>query len=79
MLPHFSVHGRREQNRRTRGERDGRKRVTGQTVRQLGDDVRGRGRNEEKVRAVGEIDVTGSPVFFLIVEARRHRIFRERL
>ena len=49
MLPHFSVHGRREQNRRARRERDRGQRMTGESVRQLRDDVRRRGSDEEKI------------------------------
>lgn len=79
MLPHFSVHGRRKENRRARGERDRRKRVTGQAVRQFGDNVRCGGRDQQQVRAIRKIDVTGSPAFLLVVEARRHRIFGKRL
>src|ERR1700758_3330098 len=41
MLPHFSIHGWRDQNRRTRGQRDRCKRMTSQTVREFGDDVCG--------------------------------------
>ena len=60
MLPHFSIHGRRKQNRRVRGERDRRQRVISQTVREFSDDVRSSGRDQEQVRAVREINVTGS-------------------
>src|ERR1700730_15628385 len=79
MLPHFSMHGGREQNRRACSEGDGRQWVTGQTVREFGDDVRGGGGNQEQVRTIGEIDVTGSPAFFFVIEARHHRIFGKRL
>ena len=53
--------------------------MTRQTVRKLGDDVRGGGRDQEQVRAIRKVDVTGSPIFFFIVEAGRHRIFGKRL
>ena len=45
------------------------KRMTGQTVRKFGDDVRGGRRDQKQVRAIREINVTGPPVFFFIVEA----------
>ena len=79
MLPHFSIHGRRDQNRRARGERDRGERMTGETVREFGDHVRGRGRDQQKIRAIGELDVTRPPVFFFVVETGRDRILRERL
>ena len=79
MLPHFSIHGWRDQNGRARGERDRGERMTSQTVRKLGDDVRGRGRDEQEVRAICEINVAGSPIFFLIVERGGHWIFGKRL
>ena len=53
--------------------------MTRQTVREFGDDVRGGRRDQEKVRAIGEINVTGPPVFFFIVEAGRYRILGKRL
>ena len=77
--PHFAVHGRREQNRRAGGECDRGQRMTGEAVRELRDDVRGRGRDEEQIRAVGERNVTGMPALFFVVETGRDRIFRERL
>src|SRR6476620_7203169 len=40
MHPHFSVHRRSDQNRRASGERNGRQRMTRQTVRDLGDYMR---------------------------------------
>ena len=75
MLPHFSIHRRREQNWSARCERDGCKRMIGQTVRELGDDVRCRRRDQQQVRAVGELDVPGPPAFLLVKEAGCHRIF----
>ena len=33
----------------------------------------------KQVRAIGELDVTGPPIFFLVKEAGCHRIFRKRL
>ena len=79
MLPHFSVHGRREQNRRARRQRDGGQRMTRQAVRQFGDDVRRGRRDQEKIRAVGQLDVARPPVFLFVEEAGRDRIFGKRL
>jgi len=79
MLPHFSIHGRRDQNGRARGERDRRQRMTRQTVCKFGDDVRGGWRDQDQVCAIREINVARPPVFFLIVEGGRHRIFGKRL
>ena len=79
MRPHFSIHSGREQDRRARGERDGRERMTGETVRELGDDLRGGWRDEKEVCAIGELDVTGAPIFLFVIEAGRDRIFGKRL
>ena len=79
MLPHFSVHGWREQNWRARGQCDGGERVTRQPVCEFRDRVRRRGRDEKKVRAIGKSDVARPPVFFLVEETRRDWILRERL
>ena len=61
VFPHFSVHGRREQNRRAGRERDCGQRMTGQAVRQLRDDVRRRGRDHEQIGAIRQRDVPGMP------------------
>src|SRR6266487_1520162 len=53
--------------------------MTGQAVRELSDDVRRRRRNQEKVRAIRQFNVTWPPIFFFIEETRHHRIFRKRL
>lgn len=53
--------------------------MTGETVREFCDDVRGRGRDHEQIRTIRERDVSGMPALFFIVETGRHRIFRERL
>src|SRR5205085_11521546 len=79
MLPHFSIHGWRDQNRRARGERNRRERMTGQTMRELCDDVCGGRRDQEQVCAIRESDVTGTPALFFVVEGGRHRIFGKRL
>jgi hypothetical protein len=79
MRPHFSVHRRRDQNRRTGGERDGRERMTGQTVRELGDYVRSCRRDQQQVRAVCKLNVARSPAFFFVEEARHHWILRKGL
>ena len=71
MRPHFSVHRRRDQNRRAGGERDGRERMTRQTVRELGDYVRSCGRDQQQIRAVRKINVARSPAFLFVEEARR--------
>ena len=46
-----------------------------ESMRQLCDNVCGRRRNQEKIGAIGERDVTRMPVLFLIVKAGRDRIF----
>ena len=53
--------------------------MVGQTVGEFGDDVRCRRRDQQQVRAVGELDVPGPPAFLLVKEAGCHRIFRKRL
>src|SRR5437867_7103708 len=79
MLPHFPIHGWREQNRSARCESDGGKRMMSQSVREFGDDVRCCWRDQQQVRAIGELDVSGSPAFLFIEEAGGHRILRKRL
>ncbi len=79
MRPHFSVHRRRDQNRRSGGERDRRQRMTGETARELCEYVRSCRCDEQQVRAVGQLNVPRSPAFLFVKEARHHRIFRQRL
>ncbi len=79
MRPHFSVHRRCHQNRRASRKRDRSERMARQTVRQLSDDVRCRRRNQKKVGAIRQFNVTRPPIFFFIEEARHHRIFGKRL
>src|SRR5215471_1136243 len=79
MGPHFSVHRRRDQNRRTGGECDGPEWMTGKTVREFSDDVCSCGRDQQQVRAVRKINVPWSPALFFVEEARHHWIFRQRL
>src|SRR6266516_3144420 len=79
MRPHFSVHRRRDQNRRAGGERDGRERMTRQTMCELGDYVRSSWRDQHQVPAVRKLNVARSPAFFFVEETRHHRIFRQRL
>src|SRR5690348_12152718 len=69
MLPHFSVHGWRDQNGRARSEGDRGERMTSQPVREFGDNVCRGGRDQEQVRAIRQINVTGPPVLLFIVEA----------
>jgi hypothetical protein len=57
MRPHFSVHRRRDQNRRAGGERYGRERMTGETMCELGDYVRSCGPDQQQVRAIGKLNV----------------------
>src|SRR5437016_118181 len=61
MRPHFSVHRRRDQNRRAGGERDGRERMTRETVRELGRYMRSSWRDQQQVRAVRKVNVARSP------------------
>ena len=79
MQPHLSIHGGRDQNGRARGERDRGERVMRQTVRELGDNVRRRRCDEEEIRSIGQLDVTGPPIFLFIKKTGHDRIFRERL
>jgi hypothetical protein len=52
MIPHFAVHGRREQNRRAGGERNRGQRMTGEAVREFRDEVaRGRCDEQESARS----------------------------
>ena len=53
---------------RLQSQRDARQRVVRQSVRELGDDVRGRGRDEQQVGIVRQFDVRGLPAFLLVVE-----------
>ena len=53
--------------------------MTRQSVREFSDDVRGRGRDEEKVGAIGQFDMSRPPVFLFIKEARRDGILRKSL
>ena len=53
--------------------------MSGESVRQLRNDVRRRRRDEKKVRAIGKSDVARPPVFFFVEETRRDWILRERL
>ena len=40
--------------------------MTRQTVREFGDDIRGRGRDQEKIGAISQLDMTGTPVFLFV-------------
>ena len=62
-----------------RGQRDGRERVTCQSVREFGDYIGGRRRDEEEVSAIGEFDVAGPPIFLFIEETRRDWILGKSL
>jgi hypothetical protein len=79
MLPHFSIHGGREQNRRARGQCDGCERMIGQAMREFRDDVRCGRRDEKQVRAIRQLDVVRPPVFFFVKEAGRHWLLGKRL
>jgi hypothetical protein len=65
MFPHLSVHRRRDQDLGAGGKGDGGERVTGEPVREFRQNVRCRRRDEEQVRAIGQIDVAGPPAFLL--------------
>src|SRR5205085_4535621 len=79
MFPHLSVHGRRDQNLRASGERDRGERMSGESVREFRNYVRRCRSDQQKVRAIREIDVSRPPAFFLVEETGGHRIFRKRL
>ena len=57
MLEHAGVHRGSDEERATRRERGHREEVVGEPVRELREDVRGGGRDDEEVRSVGEADV----------------------
>jgi len=79
VFPHFPVHGGRDKDLGAGGERDGGKRVTRESIRELCDDVRRRRCDEKKVRAISELDMSGPPVFFFVEEAGADGILRKRL
>src|SRR5437899_8044616 len=79
MRTHLSVHRRRDENRRQGGERNRRERMVRQAVRELGDGVRRRRRNQKKIGAISQFDVSGSPIFFFVKKTRHHWIFGKRL
>ena len=55
------------------------RRMTREALREFCDDVCSGRCDKQKVGAISEIDMSRSPVFFFVVEARRHRILGERL
>ncbi len=57
VLEHVGVHRRREQDRLAQRQDERRQEVVGDPVRELGDDVGGRGRDQEQIDFRGERDV----------------------
>lgn len=79
MMPHFPVHGGRDDERRGRSEHDFGKRAVSETVREFGDNVGGGGRDEDEIGVVGELDVLRSPAFALVEDAGENGILGKRL
>ena len=74
VLPHLPVHGRRNQERSRRSQRNLRQRMAGQSMRQLGQDIRGRRRDEQQVGAIREFDVERLPASAVSERADDHRV-----
>src|ERR1700730_490941 len=62
MKPHFTIHGRRYQNRRSGRECDRGERVVRQPERKLSDNVRRCRCDQQQVRSIRQVDMTGMPV-----------------
>ena len=57
VRPHLTVHRRRNEERAIARKRQRRQQVVGMSVRNLGQEIGGGGRNDDRVRAAREIDV----------------------
>jgi hypothetical protein len=79
MEPHFAVHGRGVKEASAGGEGDGAEGIIGHASGEAGEDVGGRRGDENKVGAIGEVDVAGPPALLFIVEARDDRVLRQDL
>src|SRR5205814_645277 len=79
MRPHFSVHRRRDQNRRAGGERNRGQWMVCQPVGELSEDVGGGRRDQKEIRTISQFDMSGPPAFFFVEEARHHRVLGKRL
>ena len=79
VLPHVHVHRRRDQHGRAGREHDGREQVVGDTGRELRDEVRGSGRDQQRIGGVGQANVADLGFFGEIEGAARNRMARERL
>ena len=77
MLEHAGVHRGSDEERAPRRERGHREEVVGEPVRELREDVGGGGRDDEKVRSLGEADV--QDVRLLAPEVRERGTAREGL
>ena len=53
--------------------------MTGQTMSKFRNNMRGGRCNEKQVRAIGELDVAGPPIFLFVKETGCHRVFGKRL
>ncbi len=74
MLPHFPIHGRRNQHfrRRIQCERDARQCVIREPIGHLREHI-GRGwSDQQKLRLVGQLNVSRLPAFLLVIKIRHH-------
>jgi hypothetical protein len=77
MKPHFTIHGRRYQNRRSGCKCDCGERVVRQSECKLSDNV-GRCRcDQQQVRSIRQVDMTGMPVRRFSKEISGYRIARK--
>jgi competence protein ComEC len=77
MLPHVAIHRRRNQQRRTRRQSDGGQRIIGKPMRECGEHVGGRRRDQQKVSLVSKLNVPWLPAVLLRQQVRDHRTARQ--
>src|SRR5207247_10466969 len=75
----FSIRGLCHQHGSGRCEGYRRQRMTGQSMCELRDDIRCRRCDEEKTGAISQLDMSRSPVFLFLKEARGDWILRKSL
>ena len=66
MLPHVRVHGRRQHERTAKGKMGRAEEIVGEPQRELGQHVRGGGRDKQDVSALSDIDVGNGAVQRLV-------------
>ncbi len=79
VAPHLPVHRRRDEERAIARERQRRQQIVGMAVRDLGQKIRGRRRNDDRVGAARKIDVPHAVVGARGPEIGQHGIARQRL